>query len=401
MRKIITFSLSLAFLLVLISCGGSKKDKNAILNDKKVALEKLKKDNDKLDEKIKNLQEEISKLDGGASAQKPKLVEVAVMQGGDFNHFIDLQGTVDAENISFVAPRNGGGLIKEIYVKQGQQVKKGQLLLKLDNAVQRQNVVAARQGLETIKTQLAFAKNVYQRQKNLWDQNIGTEVQLLTAKSNVETLQSQLSTANENVKLVQEQANGANVYSDVSGVADVVSVRLGELFTGSTMGGGMIKIVNTSNLKAKTTIPENYLGSVKVGTPVEIVFPDLGKTIQSQISFLGASIDPNSRGFMVEAKLPSSSEFKPNQIVLIKIKDYAANNALTIPVNTLQTDNKGKFVMLAKTEGGKLFAKKQAINIGELNGNSLEVKTGLSAGDTIITDGFQGLYDGQLITTQQ
>ena len=401
MRKLITLSLSLAFLLVLVSCGGSKKDKNAILTDKKVALEKLKEDNDKLDEKIKKLQEEISLLDGGASAQKPKLVEVMDLKSADFNHFIDLQGTVDAENISYAAPRNGGGLIKQIYVKQGQQVKKGQLLLKMDNAVQMQNVAAARQGLATIRTQLSFAKNVYQRQKNLWDKNIGTEVQLLTAKSNVETLETQLATANANVKLVQEQANGANVYSDVSGVADVVTVRPGELFTGSSMGGGVIKIVNTSNLKVKTNIPENYLGSVKVGTPVEIVFPDLGKTIQSQISFLGASIDPNSRGFVVEAKLPSSSDFKPNQIALIKIKDYAANNALTVPVNTLQTDNKGKFVMLAKTVGGKMLAKKQAVNIGELNNNRLEIKTGLNVGDTLITDGFQGLYDGQVITTQQ
>lgn len=400
MKKLITFSLSLVFLLVLASCGSSKKDRNAILNDKKVALEKLKTQNEIVDAKIKKLQQEISLLDGGASAQKPKLVEVSAIQTADFNHYIDLQGVVDAENISYAAPRNGGGLIKQVYVKQGQRVSKGQLLLKMDNAVQMQNVAAARQGLETIKTQLAFAKNVYQRQKNLWDKNIGTEVQLITAKSNVETLETQLATANANVKLAQEQANGANVYSDVSGVADVVTVRPGELFTGSNMGGGVIKIVNTSNLKVKSTIPENYLGSVKIGTPVEVEFPDLGKTIKTQVSFLGASIDPNSRGFIVEAKLPNSAELKPNQIALIKIRDYAANNAITIPVNTLQTDDKGKFVMLAKTQNGKKLAKKQAVNIGALNGNRLEIKTGLNAGDTLITDGFQGLYDGQFITTQ-
>lgn len=400
MKKLITFSLSFVFLLVLASCGGSKKDRNAILNDKKVALEKLKNENESIDAKIKKLQQEISLLDGGASAQKPKLVEVTPLQNADFNHYIDLQAVVDAENISYAAPRNGGGLIKQIYVKQGQRVSKGQLLLRMDNAVQMQNVTAAKQGLATIRTQLAFAKNVYQRQKNLWEKNIGTEVQLLTAKSNVETLETQLATANANVKLVQEQANGANVYSDVSGVADVVTVRPGELFTGSNMGGGVIKIVNTSNLKVKSTIPENYLGSVKMGTPVEVEFPDLGKTIKTQVSFLGASIDPNTRGFIVEAKLPNSAELKPNQIALIKIRDYAATDAITIPVNTLQTDDKGKFVMLAKTQNGKLVAKKQTVNIGALNGNRLEIKTGLASSDTLITDGFQGLYDGQLISTQ-
>lgn len=399
MRKLINLSFSVALLLVLASCGNSKKDRNAVLNDKKVALEKLKKENEAIDAKIKNLQKEISLLDGGESAQKPKLVELTPLQNTSFNHFIELQGIVDADNISYAAPRNGGGLIKQIFVKQGQRVSKGQLLLKMDNALQMQNVAAARQGLETIKTQLSFAKNVYQRQKNLWDKNIGTEVQLITAKSNVETLETQLATAKENVKIAQEQASMANVYSDVSGVADEVTVRPGELFTGNTMAGGVIKIVNTQNLKVKSTIPENYLGSVRIGTPVEVEFPDLGKSIKTQVSFLGASIDPNSRGFIVEAKLPGDAHLKPNQIALIKIRDYAAENVITIPVNTLQTDAKGKFVMLAKTINGKKLAKKQPINIGALSGNNLEVKTGLNPGDTLITDGFQGLYDGQYITT--
>ena len=232
-------------LVLLSSCGDSKKDSNANLNDKKVALEKLKGDKDKLDKKITSLETAIAKLDtSAANAQKAKLVAVQTIATADFAHFIELQGRVDAENVSYITPRGGPGQVKAIYVKQGQLVKKGQLLLKLDDAVIQQNVVAARQGLESIKTQLSYAKNIYQRQKNLWDQGIGTEVQLITAKNNVATLENQLQASKENVKSIQVQSNTAMVYSNVSGVADMMTVKVGELF--GAAGSGVIKIVNNS-----------------------------------------------------------------------------------------------------------------------------------------------------------
>ena len=208
-----------------------------------------------------------AKLDtSAAAAQKTKLVAVQTLAATDFAHYIELQGRVDAENVSFITPRGGPGQVKAIYVKQGRLVKKGQLLLKLDDAIIQQNVVAARQGLESIKTQLAYAKNIYQRQKNLWDQGIGTEVQLITAKNNVTTLENQLQASEENVKAVQEQSNTAMVYSDVDGVADMVTVKLGELF--GAAGSGVIKIVSNSLLKVVGNIPENYLGTVSKGSPV-------------------------------------------------------------------------------------------------------------------------------------
>ena len=395
MKQYLIFS---AFAVMLLSaCNSSKKEGNATLNDKKTDLEKLKGEKNKLDSKISGLEKEIAKLDTSAgAAQKTKLVAVQTLAATDFAHYIELQGHIDAENVSYITPRGAPGQVKAIYVKQGQQVRKGQLLLKLDDAVIQQNVVAARQGLEGIKTQLSYAKNIYQRQKNLWDQGIGTEVQLITAKNNVATLENQLQASQENVKSVQVQSNTSLVYSDVNGVADMVTVKVGELF--GSVGSGVIKIVNNGSLKVTGNIPENYLGTVHTGSQVIIQMPDVNKTFNVAVSFVGASIDVINRGFVVEAKLPFDAALKPNQIALMKIKDYAAPNTISIPLNTLQNDDKGKFVMVANTENGKMIAHKRMVNIGLLSGDVLEVKTGLKPGDVLITEGFGSLYEGQLLT---
>ena len=398
MKKFIAIS---AVAMVLLSaCGDSKKDSNAVLNDKKATLEKLKGDKDKIDANITVLEKEINKIDtSAANAPKSKLVTLKTIATTDFAHYIELQGRVDAENVSFITPRGGPGQVKAIYIKQGDRVKKGQLLLRLDDAIISQNVVAARQGLESIKTQLAFAKDIYQRQKNLWDQGIGTEVQLITAKTNVAALENQLKSNQETIKSVQEQFNTSMVYSNVSGIADQMTVRLGELF--GAPGSGVIKIVNNSALKVVSNIPENYLGSVNKGSAVIVQMPDINKIINATVSFVGASIDIINRGFVVEAKLPSDPAFKPNQIAIMKIKDYAAATAIAIPLNTLQNDEKGKFVMIASTENGKLIAHKRLVNIGLLNGDLIEIKSGLKIGDVLVTEGFGSLYDGELLTVNK
>ena len=255
--------------------------------------------------------------------------------------------------------------------------------------------------MAAVKTQLNFAQTVYQRQKNLWDQNIGTEVQLLQAKSNAEGLENQLKTMQENVKSAEEQWKLSNIYSNVDGVADEVNIRVGETFAGVTPQGiPQIKIVNNSQLKVVGTIPENYLSNVKTGTDVIVQVPDINRTFNTKVSFVGSAIDVNNRGFVVEAKLPADANLKPNQVAQVKIKDYQANAALAVPVATLQNDEKGKFVMVASSQNGKLYAHKRMVNIGLLNGDMLEIKTGLQNGDTLITEGFQSLYDGQLITKE-
>jgi len=394
MPHILKASIVAAFVLTLAACGSSTKESNASLTDKKAELQKLK-------DQQKKLEDDIAKIDTAASkAEKAKLVTLSPIAPGDFTHYIDLQGKIESQNISYIAPRNGtGGVVKAVYVKRGDKVRKGQPLLKLDDAIARQSLVAAEQGIETIKTQLAYAKDIYQRQKNLWDQKIGTEVQLVNAQTNVQTTESQLKSAQEQLKINKEQLSFTNVLSDVDGVAEIVNIRVGEVFTGVQGTTPQISIVNNSNLKATVNIPENYLGKVNVGSKVKITLPDLNKTIDATVTVTGKSIDPVNRSFFVEAKLPQSADLRPNQIALVRIQDYNINNTITVPVNTIQSDEKGKFVMTAVKENGKTVARKKTVVIGQFYGDKMEIKSGLQAGDVVVTDGFQSLYEGQAITT--
>jgi multidrug efflux pump subunit AcrA (membrane-fusion protein) len=178
-------------------------------------------------------------------------------------------------------------------------------------------------------------------------------------------------------------------------VAEEVNVKVGDLF----MGPGQIKIVNTSRLKLTTMIPENYAGKVKVGTETSLNFPDIQKVIDVKLSVVGNVIDPLSRSFYVEAKLPIDKNFRPNQLVQVKIKDYEKKNAISAPINLLQNDEKGKFIYVAVMEKGKLVARKRAVTVGQYYGNNIEIIAGLVAGDNVITEGYQTLFDGQNITT--
>lgn len=396
MHSLIKLSLFSLISLFIISCGASADNND--LAKKKEKLDKLKKEQAEKNSEIKSLELDIARIDTTAEkTEEAKLVVLDTVKVENFTHYIDLQGKVDAENTSYVSPRGPGGQITAVYVKEGQFVRKGQLLLKLDDAIVRQNVVAARQGLAATKNQLELAKSLYERTKNLWDQHIGTEVQLLQAKTSVDVLENQLKTQQENIKSAQEQLNTTSVVSNVSGVADEVNIHVGEMFTGAPTNG--IKIVNTSNLKVVTDVPENYLARIKKGTPVLISIPELNKNYKSAISLISQSISATSRGFIAEAKVPNDKSLKPNLTAYVRIQDYTVPNAMTVPINILQTDEQGKFVLVAAKEGTKIVARKRPVQIGELYGERLEVKNGLKTGDVIITDGFQSLYDGQSITT--
>lgn len=401
MKKIAQISIAITLMFFVVSCGDSKKDGTATLSDKKAELEKLKASKVKTEADIQKLQLELATLDSNfANEAKIKLVSTVPVATMNFKHYIDLKGQVDAENISYISPRMGPAQVKEIHVVQGQAVRKGQLLLKLDDAIIRQSVTASRQQLEGIKTQLAFAKNLYQRQKNLWDQGIGTEVQLITSKTNVESLENQLKSAGEQVKVVEAQMNASNVYSDVNGIADVVNIRIGETFSGMTATGPQIKIVNTSSLKVVTNVPENYITRIHKGSPVEITIPDANKNISSTISLISQSIDPIQRGFIAEAKIPQDPTLKPSQSAVVKILDYSADNVIVVPINVVQSDETGKYVyVLSKSSNGKSIAHRIVVNIGEVYGENVEIKGGLKVGDQLVNEGFQNLYEGQMITT--
>ena len=398
MKKIQLSIISIATLL-MVACSSSTND----LKSKKAEVEKLKKEVLATTEKIKKLETEIAKLDTNTQTktnENAKLIGTTIIANADFKHFIDIQGKVDADNISYVSPRLGGGQVKAVFVKKGDYVKKGQMILKLDDAIARQSLIAAKQSLETIKTQVALAKDLYNRQNNLWKQGIGTEVQLISAKAQAETLEKQLLTGEANYRTAQEQASALNVMSDVDGVVDELNVRPGEFFTGFIGNMPQVKIVNTKTLKVVTEVPENYIARVQLGTPVELFLTDINKTYNSKISFAGKTINPNNRSFTAEAKIPYDGLTRPNQNVQIKIQDYTSKNAIAVPVNTIQTDDKGKYVYVAVKEGNNLVARKKQVTVGELSGNLIEVKTGLNSGDELITEGFQTVYDGQSLRTK-
>jgi RND family efflux transporter MFP subunit len=236
-----------------------------------------------------------------------------------------------------------------------------------------------------------------QRRQNLWQQSIGSEVELITAQNNVKSLENQLKAAQENTQVVAEQLNTANVYSDVAGVVDELNIKVGESFTGAGANGPQIKIVNSSQLKVVADIPENYLGSVGVGSTVVVRIPDISKEIKTVISFAGASINATTRGFTVEAKLPADASLKPNLLATVRILDYTSPKAIKAPINIVQTDVTGKYVYVLANEKGKTVARKKPVVVGQVYGSEAEIKAGLSSGEQLITEGFQTLYDGQTV----
>jgi RND family efflux transporter MFP subunit len=379
MKPIVLF----AAILLIAGCGGSKKEAAGSLTDKKLQLEALKKEQQTLNDKINSLEKEIVALDPEKAAERIKLVGVTVLETRDFAHYIDLQGRITTENIYYVAPRGMGGQVKAIYVKQGDRVRKGQLLMQLDDALVQQN-------LKQLETQLSFAKNIYQRQKNLWDEGIGTEVQYLTARNNVENLEKQMG-------VVREQLSFSRVTAEVSGVVETVNIRVGETFTGNPAAG--ITIVNPSALKATVDVPENYVSKIRRGMPVVVDVPDIGQSFNTEISHVGELISQANRSFIAESKVPANALLKPNQVAVVKILDHQAKNALVVPVETIQSDDKGKYVFVMKEENGKKVARKKQVTVGEFYDELIEVRNGLGAGEQLITRGYQGLYEGQLIDT--
>jgi len=402
MQKILHTAL-FATTILLVSCGAKNND-SAAVKEKKAKLEALKKQQEQLNTDIAGLEKELAKLDpASAKEEKAKLVATTAVAPETFTHFIDLQGKIDAVNISNITPRNGtGGQVKAIFVKKGDVVRKGQLLLQLDDVIAKKNVAGYEQNLAAAKTQYNLNKDLYRRRKSLWDQGIGTEVDVITTKSAMDNSESQVKALEEQVKVAQDQLQFTSVRSDVDGVADDVNIRVGEIFVGVIPATGVIqiKIVNTTNLKVLTQVPENYAGRVKVGSHVNVSLPDISKTLKATVTVASAIIDPASHSFYIEAKIPSDKDFRPNQVAMVNIQDYVNPKAITVPVNTLQSDDKGKFVMVAVQQGNKLTAKKKEIVAGEFYGDKLEVKSGLVPGDVVITEGYQGLYDGQLITTK-
>lgn len=399
MNAIMKLATVILVTVTVAACGGAKEEKGQ-LGDLKVKLEKLKKDKSNLETDIRKIEEQIAKADPQAASQVKRLVAADTLRTTDFAHYIDLQGKIASNGIGYVAPKGQGGLIRAIYVSVGQRVGVGQLVLKLDDAIQRQQLTAAQQSVSQLRTRLAQLQTVYDRHQSLWKQNIGAEINVINAKADVDAMAAQLKAAEAQVGQAAEALDMTNVRAGMSGVVETVNVRVGESFSGATQQGGQVVIVNNSSLKVEVPVPDNYVAKVKRGDKVLVSVPETGKApFASLISVVGASIDATTRSFLTEARLPSDPLLKPNQTAVMKILDYQSKATIAIPVNTVQSDEKGKYVYVIEKSGDKLVARKKTVQVGEVYEGIIEIKSGLVGGDVLITEGYQSVYDGQAVTT--
>lgn len=361
-RSLIGFG-SVAFALVVFPACNARTDRQASNEEK---LQKLLQERDRINQEISALQQSM------APAQQ-KVIPVSVMKLSPevFKSYIEVQGHVDAQQNVNVNPETSG-VVTAIYVHVGQWVKKGQILAQLDDKV-------IRQQLAQLETQLDFTRNLYERQKNLWAQKIGTEVQLLQAKNNYENVQKQIA-------VVQSQLSLYRLVSPIDGKVDEVDLKIGQAVS---PGMNTIRVVNLDDLRVKGQIAESYITQVHQGDPVEVIFPDAQDTLHTRLSYVSNVIDPNSRSFNIEIKLPAHSIFRPNMVAVIRVVSYVNPQAIVVPVNVVQHTETGDYVYVA--EGN--YAKEVKIMKGKIYNDRVEVLQGLKPGDQLIVNGYQDLAD--------
>jgi len=364
----------IAGLIFILSGCGSKSE------DKKVRLEQLRKEHNRLTEEILTLEKELAPAD----AVTTTLVSVDTLKKKTFAHYIEVQGRIDGNENIAVSPRNQGGMVTKILVHEGESVRTGQVLAELDNGVLEQQ-------LTDLKTRLAFVTDIYNRQKTLWDQKIGSEVQYLKAKNDMETVQNGISTLEEQIRM-------SVITSPINGTVEDIPIKVGQLASPASATPAF-RIVNFSRAKALADVGEAYSDKVKTGDQVIIYLPDINKELTERVTFASKFINPTNRTFLVEAVLPVSGViFRANMIAVMRIKDYTNPSALAIPQNYIQNSrDEGQFVYVAAVENGRKVARKRTITPSISYNGLTEVVSGLNEGDIIITAGYKDLYNGQPI----
>jgi membrane fusion protein (multidrug efflux system) len=363
-----TSILLVALTLIMTACGGGG-------SDKKAELEKLKKEKAALDTKISTLEEELAKTD---TTRREKNIEVLVspLTLKTFKSYIEVQGRVDAdENVSLSSEIPG--TVTKINVKVGDHVTKGQVLAETDNR-------ATQQQLAAMQTSMALVNQMYEKQKNLWEQKIGTEIQFLQAKTMKEALESSISG-------MQEQIRMSKIISPIDGTVDAVDIKLGQM---TAPGSNAITVVNFSNLKVKADVAETYASRIKNGDEVLVLFPDMRDSISSTIHYAARAIKQLTRTFGVEVLLDGKKEYHPNTVARLKINDYKSPKPeLVVPVKYIQKGAEESFVMVA--ENGT--AVKKTVQIGREYSGVAEILSGLKEGDMLITEGYDLVNDGTKI----
>jgi membrane fusion protein (multidrug efflux system) len=356
---------------ILAACSATSND------DKTARLDSLKSQHADIAKQIAALEKEMpADTTIKVKAKEVIIAEVAIRK---FDHYVQTQGLVDAEDNVTVSAKTPG-LVTKVYVQEGQAVSKGQVMAQLDNAMILHNI----QGL---KSQVDLANSVFQRQQNLWNQKIGTEVQYLQAKANKENMEKQLAS-------LEEQNDMTRIKAPINGTVDEVHAKEGEM---ASPQGSAFRVVNTSNLKLTANVSEAYVTDIKKGNKTIVTIPELKKDIEARVTFVGRTIDQLSRTFSVEVKLPSYADLRPNMTGVIKVVYFTEPNAITVPVNVVQTMNNEKVVFVAETDGKNLVARKRVVTVTGVFDNLAQIKSGINAGDKIITFGYQGLSDGEVV----
>ena len=369
MKKI---TIVLVAIIMLASCG----------SDKKAKLESLKKKKAEIELEIQKL--ELALAGSDSTKSNSKIVTVNEIAPTEFNHYIELQGKVDGEE-NVIATSKGAGVITNIFAKEGQAVRKGQILAELDMQILKQSLVE-------LKSQLDFATNLFNKQKALWDQKIGSEVQFLSAKNQKEGLENRMATLNDQLDLMR-------IKSPINGTIEEIPVKIGQ-----SIAPGMIafRVVNFSKVKVMVDVSESYASKVRLGDEAVISFPDFGEEIRAKVSFASRYINPSNRSFQVEIRLnPGKLEFRANMLAVVKINDYVQKDAIVIPVNLIQKGLNDEYVLVAIQKGKETIAVRKKVTVGMTYAGNTEIKSGLVAGDKIIVSGFQNINDGDIIQVSQ
>jgi len=360
--------LLIAGLSFLIACSSSDIDK------KKGELDKLKKDAETLNAQISTLEAEIAATDT-TRKEKVRLVVVEPIATTTFKSYVQVQGKVDADENVSLASETGGAVIR-INVKVGDEVSMGKVLAETDNKVILQGIAELQNGLD-------LASIVFQKQKNLWDQKIGTEIQFLTAKNQKESLEKKMAT-------LQQQLDMTRIKSPINGIVDEVDIKLGQV---TAPGMPIIRVVNFNNLKVKGEVAETYATKIKSGDEVIILFPDVNDTIYSKVDFVSKVINPMTRTFSVQVNLDNKKEYHPNMVAILKIVNYSKEKSIVVPVNIIQKAEGGDFVIVAENNR----AKKTKVQTGRTYNGQAEVVNGLKEGDKLVIKGYQELNEGESI----
>lgn len=374
MRKLLLIS---ALSILLFSCGGKETNQSIenLIESKNIKELQVKKS--ALQSDIAKIEEALSKLD---VKKVEALVTVLQVKDTVFNHYLEIQGDVDTKENILIQPEFSGTLTS-LNVKAGQRVSKGQILGRIDDA-------GMGQQLASLENQYALAKTSFERQKNLWAKKIGSEIQFLQA-------QTQMISAQKGVAQMRAQLAKTIIKAPFSGTIDEVFVEKGQVVAPSQQG--LMRIVNLGNMYVSTTVPESYIGKLKVGTEVDVFLKSLGKTYKGKVRQVGNFINPSNRSFGIEVSVPNPENLlRPNQVANLKIMDYSNKKTIVAPTNVVQEDGeKNKFVFVVANSNGKTgTAKKVLVKTGKSSNNVTEILSGLSENDIIVTEGVNSISEG-------